>query len=119
MIVLMFQSRFAALVAAGTKRQTVRPVRKRGPTRIGEVVSLRRWADKPYRSKQVVIATGRLLANPFVELDDLIAVVGGEEVDRHAFARADGFDSWPDLVAWFANAHGLPFRGVCYRWEPL
>jgi len=119
MIVLMFKPRFADLVASGAKRQTLRPPRKRGVPGIGEVVSLRRWSGAAYRSPQVELARGRIAGTDHVELDDLIVVVNGTEVDRHAFARADGFASWPDLVAWFRETHGLPFAGTLYRWYPL
>jgi hypothetical protein len=51
MKVLMFQPRFAPLVEAGTKTQTIRPVRRR-PIVVGDELSLRAWTGLPYRSPQ-------------------------------------------------------------------
>lgn len=43
MKVYLFKLRFALLVEAGTKRQTIRPKRKH-PTKVGDELSLRTWA---------------------------------------------------------------------------
>lgn len=122
MIVFMFQPRFAPLVAAWSKRQTVRPIGKRGPTRIGDTVSLRAWIDKPYRSKQHELARGRLVGNDYVEIGMLTVTMAGRlltDGQRESFARDDGFSSGMEMGVWFENVHGLPFTGVLYRWEPL
>jgi hypothetical protein len=49
MRVIMFQDRFAELVRGGDKCQTIRWSARCRP---GDVLSLRRWTGKPYRSKQ-------------------------------------------------------------------
>jgi len=44
---------------------------------------------------------------------------GGERLDRaqlRRLARADGFDSPEELVAFFERRHGLPFDGYLIRW---
>ncbi|MGE0605515.1 MAG: ASCH domain-containing protein [Pirellulales bacterium] len=48
---LLFDARFAPLIAAGTKSHTIRPPRKR-EILPGDLLSLRAWTDKPYRSAQ-------------------------------------------------------------------
>jgi len=36
------------------------------------------------------------------------------EIDE--FARADGFEGWPAMRAWFEARHGLPFIGLHIEW---
>ncbi len=52
--VRLFKPRFAKLVKAGKKLQTIRPLPNRIP-RSGDTLSLRTWKGKPYRSKQRLI----------------------------------------------------------------
>ncbi len=121
MTVVMFQARFAPLVVDGTKTQTIRPERKR-PIKAGDLLSLRRWTDKAYRSPQIELARARCIIVDRVEVGMLTIFVGGillRRRERDAFARADGFSSGMELSDWFENTHGLPFAGVLIRWELL
>jgi hypothetical protein len=34
-----------------------------------------------------------------------------------AFAQADGFTDWQEMVSWFQVTHGLPFVGHLIMWE--
>lgn len=121
--VRMFQPRFAALVEAGVKCQTVRPTPARIP-KPGDKISLRRWTGKPYRSPQ------RLLRDAVVsEVFDITINTDGVFLyeigrggaagvpDRDSFAMDDGFANWSDMRMWFENAHGLPFTGILIRWK--
>jgi hypothetical protein len=36
---------------------------------------------------------------------------------RDAFAQADGFVNWVEMVSWFSATHGLPFVGHLIMWE--
>lgn len=74
MKVLLFQPRFANLVAAGTKRQTIRPTRKIPIVR-GDDLSLRQWQGLPYRSKQVELARGLCLGRA-LSLERTLVEVG-------------------------------------------
>lgn len=116
--VRMFNPQFARLVESGLKRQTVRSTPKRMP-KCGDVISLREWCGKPYRSKQRVlkeilvdrvqsirITTGR------IELDG--QPLSGHEAD--SFAKADGFIGKNDLIGWFNCMYGLPFLGIVIYW---
>lgn len=119
MTVIMFQHRFAPLVVAGTKSQTIRPERRR-PIRRGDELSLRRWADKAYRSPQVELRRTVCVSVEPVIVAMLTVSVGGRlltDAEREAFARADGFDSGMEMGEWFENEHGLPFSGVVIRWS--
>ena len=134
--VRLFKPRFASLVRAGTKTQTVRPVPQRMP-RAGDILDARQWSGLPYRSKQVkigeyVISQVKICCiqtnGIFQQPPDgcLLAVVGariichppGEPADR--FARADGFTDWPEMLDWFRNEHGLKvgghFDGIIIYW---
>lgn len=52
MIVLMCQDQFVPKILDGSKLTTIRRIRKRGNPKPGDILSLRRWTGKPYRSKQ-------------------------------------------------------------------
>jgi hypothetical protein len=41
------------------------------------------------------------------------------EGKRDAFAQADGFSNWQEMVDWFSATHGLPFVGYLIMWELL
>lgn len=118
MTTIMFQSRFAGPLQAGTKRQTIRPPRKR-PIKVGERLSLRRWQGKAYRSSQVKIIDAECTG----VFDILICATGirigtGEFRTDVAwldeFARGDGFSGWGEMRTFFASrfGYGLPFEGT-------
>jgi hypothetical protein len=120
MRVILFQERFAGLVRSGAKTQTIR---KRARCKPGDVLSLRRWTGKPYRSKQEVlreaVCTGVVSR---VEMDCKGIWVGcrlalAESPAADANARADGFANWKEMAEWFKDAHGLPFEGELIQWE--
>ncbi len=118
-VVFMVQEQFVGPIQRGTKYTTVRPVRKRLPQR-GAVVTIKRWVGKPYRSKQELVAQGRLVdVSPIRIEDDCIRV--GETIvadyDEPLFAMADGFEDMEDMRAWFRDQYGpLPFVGTLYQW---
>lgn len=114
----MVKPRFAPLVKAGTKRQTVRPVPKRLP-KVGDVFSLRTWAGKPYRSKQVRLKVAKLTEVRRIRILKAQIQIEGRYLTRyelHEFAIADGFAGILDLLTWFNEEHGLPFKGILYKW---
>jgi hypothetical protein len=128
MIVKTFKDQFAPLVREGIKNQTVRPVPKRPQDipKAGDVISLRRWTGKPYRSKQEVLRESIVTAvqpvriheggagsrcHPWSEWIDWAHVE-----DLNDFAKADGFASFEEMRAWFTEQHGLPFEGMTTYW---
>lgn len=132
MRVRMFKPQFAPLVKRGKKRNTIRPLpkRKRDQPKIGDLESWRMWRGKPYRSKQVKLATVRLVdvVRTTIRRDGVMLKVGKHklmmaeftELGRQmleAFARADGFRSWSRMKAWFEHEHGLPFTGNSIKAE--
>lgn len=120
--VRMFKPRFAVLVEAGTKTQTVRPTPKRMP-RVGDTISLRCWMGAPYRSKQRALreAVIREVRDILIS-DEGICMYdqrdgAGWAPGEHGFAKADGFASWPEMREWFRATHGLPFKGIVIFWH--
>lgn len=132
--VKMFSEQFAEAVRTGRKLRTIRsykPGRSHTP-RIGDRISCRRWTGRPYASKTEVLAEGIITEAAIVEFnlgvrqDTSVLVIGGDRYEsttptgwarQNAFALADGFLSWPDLLHWFGKVHGpLPFRGLLIEW---
>lgn len=113
---ILFQKRFVAPLLAGTKRQTIRPHRKR-PIRIGDRLSLRHWGDTAYRSPQVEILAVEVIGVLPIEVYPSGIRVGGGELQSQkeeldAFARNDGFPSWAEMLCYFQfGGYGLPFEG--------
>ena len=105
---LIFQPQFCSAVQSGAKTQTIRPPRKR-PIRVGDPLSLRAWSGKPYRSKQSILAFGVCSAVEEITINDDFA--------DEAEARRDGFKTAAEMRDWFAETHGLPFRGVRVSWR--
>ena len=103
----MFQPRFHDAVRSGEKTQTIRPPRKR-PIKPGDYLSLRRWIDRPYRSKQ------KILRMAHCESCEPITIDAG--FNDNEMALADGFADAAEMREWFANTHGLPFSGELIRW---
>lgn len=121
MRVIIFQPRFAELVRAGSKCQTIR---KTARCKTGDALSLRRWTGKPYRSKQETLRTAICMSVESVSIGHGIfcdgIAVNGEECDtsaRASLSRADGFSCATDMLDWFRETHGLPFAGFIIRWN--
>ena len=121
MKVIMFQKQFSPKVVTGKKRQTIR---KRARCRQGDELSLRRWADKPYRSKHVRLLDGVVCTGiERIEIDVRGVTLFGRrerliegDPALSEFAREDGFTGWVEMRNWFLETHGLPFRGEVIKW---
>lgn len=123
MTVLMFQPRFSALVESGQKVQTIRPPRKRLPKPL-EILSLRQWTGKPYRSKQRELKREFCVRTAPIQIQRAFPVVRiwrenawHPVVKVNEFAVRDGFRDIADMVDWFDGTHGLPFEGVLISWD--
>ena len=114
MRVLMFQERFVDAVRAGRKLNTIRKTARCKP---GEMLHLRRWTGKPYRSKQETIRNETCLSVSPVRVSNAGVSVGGRWVDAEQIAKADGFVDFGEMVLWFGITHGLPFNGFLIRWD--
>ena len=120
--VKMISEEFVAPVLAGTKLVTIRPERHR-PHQIGDVLDLRVWTGKAYRSRQrhvcfveVIDYAQILLRTEGFELD---RVFTPRPADLAKLAVEDGFADWNAMIEWFARRYVLPFSGFMTRWRPL
>lgn len=119
----MFKPQFAVLVAAGTKRQTIRTTPKRMP-RVGDLESWRQWTGRPYHTPQKELARVELTAVVGFEIRGHGHLVQAGHKIYSPFlmdeiARADGFDSVKAMTDWFETEHGLPFSGILIRAKDL
>jgi hypothetical protein len=118
--VRMFMPQFAPLVESGVKPHTVRKTPKRMP-QPGDLISLRTWTGKPYRSKQRVLRESVITKVEPVTFLRLHRVAFGDGIlnceDELAFAKADGFESPAAMFKWFEDTHGLPFSGIVIHWD--
>jgi hypothetical protein len=113
----------AQLTGVHPKCQTIRAMGKRRHARAGETIQLytamrtkqcRKIGDARCVSvHDVSIMVGKHTMP--IRLDG--AHLGGGHI--HDFARADGFASGEDMLAFWQAEHGLgKFDGVLIRWEP-
>jgi hypothetical protein len=128
-----FQSRFADAVADGRKTQTIRAPRKDGRIpKVGQTAYLytgmRSSAARKLGEGMIVEVENILIDEDgaFISVVDLpicdaLANDGKYKVlgNRDAFAQADGFTDWQEMVDWFRSTHGLPFAGHLIMWEML
>lgn len=117
--------RFALPILKGIKRHTIRAKRKRLP-RPGDLLDLRMWMGKPYRSRQHRLATFTCSAVREVEIytshqAGTILREGFELTDRQVrnLALRDGFSHGLELLSFFATVHGPVFKGHIIEWRPL
>ncbi len=121
--VRMFKPRFAALVASGKKRQTIRPLPKRMP-KVGDILDAREWSGKAYRSPQRKLGEYTISAIHAVTIRPWNFEIAGLSLTHprntsllDRAARADGFADFGEMFEWFEREHGLPFSGILIEWE--
>ena len=114
-----FQRRFAGLVAAGVKRQTIRAIRKDGRIpKVGDTAYL----YTGMRTKKCQ----RLNEGPILEVNpitigrqvSIAGVIIDEPEQLRKLATNDGFNSFEEFRTWFEWPYGLPFRGYLTKWDP-
>jgi hypothetical protein len=114
----MFTPEFYESVGSGHKRHTFRPTCRCKP---GDVMSLRRWRGKPFRSKQRELNLGVCISVLSLTIDWTGAVLGGNVLtvpECNRLARADGFHDYEDMLNYFDDRNGIPMSGWFYEWEP-
>lgn len=117
--VRMVQPRFVDDVRDGRKLRTIRKTPKRMP-RVGDMISLRAWSGKPYRSKQIILKESVITNVQTVLILQVLGAFVGDTViaDEDAFARLDGFKDFSEMLWWFTSNHELPFKGILIQWKP-
>ncbi len=125
MRVRTFKPQFAPLVAAGTKRQTIRPMPKRLP-KAGDQESWREWTGRPYNRAQRELAQVVLMDVEVIRIhrDGIETCPGtlrvcffGEWTPARRLwletvAKLDGFKNWEQMRDWFRAEYELPFEGI-------
>lgn len=131
MVALNFKAQFAADVEDGLKCRTIRAHRKDGrDPRRGTKLQLytgmrqkgcRKLLDVECTSARLVEIShmGVTLEGRKLYAGDAPAYLGGVQPESYDgdFARADGFDSFPDMAEFFEREHGLPFYGLLIEWR--
>lgn len=119
MVAYSFQARFAPLVEAGVKTQTIRAHRKRH-ARPGEAIQLYQGMRTKHCRKLVDPDPVCTAVRPIL-IDETGIRFGGNWLNpdqQIALAQADGFTSWHDMLLWWKKTHAdLPFEGVLIEWE--
>jgi hypothetical protein len=123
MVAYSFDKRFAPVIIAGAKQQTIRARRKRH-ARPGEALQL----YTGMRTRQCV----KIIVDPVCESASSISIwfsdvpeensliIDGVDYDGdlNDFARADGFANWPEMRAFWERHHDtVYFEGVLIRWR--
>lgn len=115
MPLLNFEARFAEDVEDGRKRRTIRAFRKDGKDpKPGNILHLYTGLRTKKTRYLGVAVCGRVRK---VNLSDHGVLIDGiNEPLIYHFARADGFETWTQMLAWFRKRHGLPFNGLMIEW---
>lgn len=130
MVAYSFKARFADLVAAGEKLQTIRAPRKSRHARAGDPLSFYTGPRMQPRLIGRSVCEGAfrveldLASNRVTVWDDADRIrfcVSDHDRDSRAsldrFAQGDGFANWPDMRDWFRDTHATDvFNGVLIKW---
>jgi hypothetical protein len=110
-----FQAVFAPAVECGWKTQTIRAKRKSRP-RVGQMAH----CFTGMRTRKCRrLGAWPILAVGDVRIDEAGVILNGGPLraeDLDVFAWHDGFRDWAGMLAWFREAHGLPFHGDLVVW---
>lgn len=126
MVAYSFKGRFEPRIQARTKQQTIRAIGKKRHTRPGERMTMTtgdRFHPRPIGAAvcqsvvpiQMDLAVGSIMLASVAQPARLITT----RADLDAFAVLDGFDDWPDLVAFWKQTHPTAhhsFAGLCISW---
>ena len=120
MVAFNFQSRFAPMVEAGVKLQTIRQKARAKP---GDRLQLYTGQRTAACRKLVepdpgcTVSTYCAVRRAGITLGN-VALLPAELRDQDMFAKADGFRDYDDMVAWFEGQYGLgEFVGRLIRWS--
>lgn len=130
MVTLNFKKQFADDVECGRKKRSIRAPRKdgRNPKRGDKLQLYTGMRTKSCRKLGDAVC---VRVRP-VQIDHMGVKIDGKSLyagnapayqgspDPNSwdgdFARADGFDSFPDMADFFEKEHGLPFQGFLIEW---
>lgn len=115
-----FKKRFAAMVERGDKCQTIRAERKDGRRpHAGETLYLY-TGMRTKACRKLHEAACRSVEE--IKIFRKMVVVSGSRLKPEevaSLAKADGFENVEKFFEFFSKEHGLPFRGLLIKWDPL
>lgn len=113
---LNFVAQFAKDVESGKKRSTIRAKRKR-PIRPGDRLYLY-TAQRTRDCRKLGEADCLSVYDIMIGNDNHIKLCGESLsfIESTWVARLDGFQSYPEFLAFFQKRHGLPFHGDVIEW---
>lgn len=117
MVALNFKKQFAPAILSGEKTGTIRAPRRDGrPVAVpGRPLTL--YTGMRTKGCRKIRETVCLSVQPVLIRDALTIYVNRVLlIAPSAFARADGFPSLDELIAFFESTHGLPFEGFLVKW---
>jgi len=119
MVAYNFKKQFAEKVRDGSKCQTVRGHRDRH-ARPGEPTQLY-TGQRTKQCEKLITPDPLCLSVEEIVINSDLVVISGWVLGRNeqeGFAIADGFESYAEFLAFFAETHGIGFEGVLIKWEP-
>lgn len=114
---------FRDKILDGSKRQTIRGIRKRAIAE-GDKLFLYWKQQSPKHCEKLGEATCvkareiSICTDAYDFPDDQYSLVDHPS-HLNDFAIADGFDNWQQLIEFLENTHGLPFTGVLIEWDGI
>lgn len=119
-----FNPRFASLVQAGTKKQTIRPgelnAAKRAMDKGGYLEGFA-WSAAPYRAKTRVVVLAPITHVLPVKVSERKVEVDGQSLNDSEvvdLAIEDGFINADDFFQWFTPPKRPAFSGYMIMWNP-
>jgi hypothetical protein len=110
---------FKDKILDGSKRQTIRAVRKRAIA-TGDKLFLYWKQQSPKDCEKLGEATCIKVAPiTITELGASCEDIGVRYYCLDLFAQADGFDDWDEMREYFDKNYGLPFTGVLIEWDSI
>jgi hypothetical protein len=114
-MILSFKKRFVQKVLNGSKLNTIR-ADKGSRWAVGSIIHF--WQGSPRNPIQEPYQFGlgkvtKVLPISVFPTQNKVILAGLPVVDLEAFAQADGFENWADMVKFFP----IDFHGVIICWE--
>lgn len=111
---------FREKILDGSKRQTIRAIRKRAIA-TGDKLFLYWKQQSPKDCEKLGEATCTSVRHIQIMRNGYVMPYESQMVKARldTFAIADGFESWDDLVSYFEKSYGLPFKGVLIQWNGI
>lgn len=118
MPLLGFKKQFVPAIETGAKRQTMRERRKRNTPKVGDTLYL--YAHLRTKAARKLGEPKCTAVKPITVTPDTICLDGQYLglAERNAFARADGFGSFDEMIEWMALDVGreFPWHGIVVYW---